>query len=142
MKKRNVVIATLVIFLLFVTQFLVTEIAAAADDFYVNDRVSCRWKNGSTWYPGVIVEKTGRQVFIHYNDGDKEHTTIDKCIKQSGAASLDYTVGEAVKIKWKGSWWDGSIIDVSKKNRSYKIHYDGYSSSWDEWVKTDRLQKK
>jgi len=44
MKKRNVVIATLVIFLLFVTQFLVTEIAAAADDFYVNDRVSCRWK--------------------------------------------------------------------------------------------------
>lgn len=41
--------------------------------------VSCRWKNGSTWYPGVIMEKTGNAVFIHYNDGDKEHTTIDKC---------------------------------------------------------------
>ncbi|PKN83540.1 MAG: hypothetical protein CVU51_12210 [Deltaproteobacteria bacterium HGW-Deltaproteobacteria-1] len=22
------------------------------------------------------------------------------------------------------------------------MHYDGYSNSWDEWVKTDRLQKK
>jgi hypothetical protein len=41
--------------------------------------VSCRWKNGNTWYPGVIVEKTGSRVFIHYNDGDKEHTTLSKC---------------------------------------------------------------
>lgn len=48
-------------------------------DFNVDDRVECRWKNGSTWYQGVIAEKTGNQVFIHYNDGDKEHTTIDKC---------------------------------------------------------------
>ena len=37
--------------------------------------VECRWKNGSTWFPGVIEEKTGRKVFIHYNDGDKEDTT-------------------------------------------------------------------
>lgn len=108
----------------------------------VNDRVACRWKNGSTWYPGVIVEKTGRQVFIHYDDGDKEHTTVDKCQKRDGASSLEYEVGELVKIKWKGSWWDGSIIDVNKNKRTYKIHYDGYSNSWDEWVKTDRLQKK
>jgi hypothetical protein len=41
--------------------------------------VSCRWKNGNTWYPGVIVRKTGHNVFIHYSDGDKEHTTLSKC---------------------------------------------------------------
>lgn len=111
-------------------------------DLNVNDRVVCRWKNGSTWYPGVIVEKTGRQVFIHYDDGDKEHTTVDKCLKRDGASSQEYEVGELVRIKWKGSWWDGSIIAVNKNKKTYKIHYDGYSNSWDEWVGTDRLQKK
>ena len=60
--------------------FKVTEPVAAKSDFNVGDHVVCRWKNGSAWYPGVIVEKTGRRVFIHYNDGDKEHTTIDMCI--------------------------------------------------------------
>ncbi|CAN5279234.1 hypothetical protein BH11PSE11_BH11PSE11_07310 [soil metagenome] len=42
-------------------------------------RVECRWKNGNVWYPGVIAEKTADQVFIHYNDGDKENTTLSKC---------------------------------------------------------------
>jgi hypothetical protein len=41
--------------------------------------VSCRWKNGGTWYPGVIARKTGEHVFIHYSDGDKENTTLSKC---------------------------------------------------------------
>ncbi len=45
----------------------------------VGSNVECRWKNGRTWYPGVIAEKTGTRVFIHYNDGDKEHTTLNKC---------------------------------------------------------------
>ncbi|MBI1890066.1 MAG: DUF4537 domain-containing protein [Burkholderiales bacterium] len=42
-------------------------------------RVICNWKGGGTWYPGVIAEKTGDAVFIHYNDGDKEHTKLSMC---------------------------------------------------------------
>ena len=52
---------------------------ASTGDMMEGSRVSCRWKNGNTWYPGVIVEKTGSRVYIHYNDGDKEHTTLSKC---------------------------------------------------------------
>ncbi len=52
---------------------------ADAGPMKVGSRVECRWKNGSTWYPGVIAEKTGKQVFIRYNDGDKENTTLSKC---------------------------------------------------------------
>ena len=74
--------------------------------------VECRWKNGSTWYPGVITEKTGNQVFINYNDGDKENTTLDKC-RASGAASDTLEVGSAVSCNWKGggTWYPGVIAE-------------------------------
>ncbi len=51
-----------------------------------------------------------------------------------------YAVGEAVTILWKGSWYPGKIIAVN--GAQYKVHYDNYSASWDEWVTASRLKKK
>ncbi len=50
----------------------------------------------------------------------------------------DYKVGTKVEILWSGSWYKGSVIDV--KEKQYKITYEGWSSSWDEWVGKDRLR--
>jgi hypothetical protein len=82
-------------------------------DFTIGDRVECRWKNGSTWYPGVIVEKTGKQVFIHYNDGDKEHTTTNKCRKVSTAPAGSLRKGSLVSCYWKGgnTLYPGVIVE-------------------------------
>lgn len=77
-------------------------------------RVECRWKNGSTWYKGVIAEKTGQQVFIHYNDGDKENTTLDKCRGLGGdAPSGSLMQGSLVLCNWKGGgkWYPGVIAE-------------------------------
>ena len=62
--------------------------------------------------------------------------------KTGDASETAYSVGEAVKIQWKGSWYDGSIIAVNNKKKLYKVHFDGYNNSWDECVKDKRLQKK
>lgn len=82
--------------------------------------VECQWKNGKTWYPGVIAEKTGKQVFIHYNDGDKEHTTVDKCRIRAGAMEE----GSAVSCNWKGggTWYPGVIAE--KTGNAVYIHYN------------------
>ena len=53
--------------------------AVEQSSYKVGDSVSCNWKGGGTWYPGTIAEKTGNAVFIHYNDGDKEHTKLSMC---------------------------------------------------------------
>ena len=50
----------------------------------------------------------------------------------------DYKVGTKVEILWSGSWYKGSVIEV--KESKYKITYEGWSSSWDEWVGKDRLR--
>jgi len=48
-------------------------------DWNVGTRVQCNWKGRGKYYPGVIGRKDGDQVFINYNDGDKELTTIGRC---------------------------------------------------------------
>lgn len=86
--------------------------------------VECLWKNGRTWYSGVVAEKTGNAVFIHYNDGDKEHTTVDKCRARGGVTpSAEMVKGSAVSCKWKGgSWYPGVIVE--KTGNNVFIHYN------------------
>ncbi len=50
-----------------------------------------------------------------------------------------YSVGEQIKVEWKESWWDASIINIT--DDKYQIHYSGFDSSWDEFVTTERMQK-
>jgi hypothetical protein len=50
----------------------------------------------------------------------------------------NYSKGSKVEIKWGSGWYKGSIIDT--KSDKYKVSYDGYNASWDEWVKADRLR--
>jgi len=51
-----------------------------------------------------------------------------------------YTVGSAVMVKWHGSWWPAHVLQVAPKK--WFIHYDGYNSSWDEWVGPSRIRPR
>lgn len=57
------------------------------------------------------------------------------------AAGLAWKVGDPASVEWKGKWWPASVIEVGADNR-WKIHYDGYDTSWDEWVGPERIRKK
>lgn len=54
------------------------------------------------------------------------------------ACCQNYSKGAKVEIKWGSGWYKGSIVDV--KGDQYKVNYNGYNASWDEWVKADRLR--
>ncbi len=45
-------------------------------DIEVGDRVHCRWKEGAYYYPGRVASIDGERIHVHYDDGDKERTTI------------------------------------------------------------------
>ncbi|HZX32271.1 MAG TPA: caspase family protein [Rhodocyclaceae bacterium] len=49
--------------------------------------------------------------------------------------------GDAVDVEWHGSWYPGSVLEVKSQGR-YRIHYDGYDSSWDEVVGPDRIRAR
>lgn len=70
--------------------------------------------------------------------GDKGKAAVNTKVTANLAES--YKVGDSIKVLWKSTWYDASIV-AAKKNK-YKIHYDGYNESWDEWVGKDRMKKK
>lgn len=56
----------------------------------------------------------------------------------TSAAVATYAVGDKVDVKWNNSWWKGEIL--SSDSGKYKVHYTGWSSTWDESVTPDRLR--
>ncbi len=53
-----------------------------------------------------------------------------------------FVVGDAVMVEWKGRWWPARVISLRNGTTPYKIHYDGYSNSWDEWIGDARIRKR
>jgi len=47
-------------------------------------------------------------------------------------------VGQKIDIQWGGSWWPGVI--TAQSGGQFLVHYDGWSSSWDEWVDSSRIR--
>lgn len=58
-------------------------------------------------------------------------------VKQQSAA-LPYSLGDAVMVSWKSSWYPATVIQLG--NHKVKIHYDGYQNNWDEWVGRERIR--
>ncbi|HEX2099642.1 MAG TPA: Tudor-knot domain-containing protein, partial [Candidatus Synoicihabitans sp.] len=50
-----------------------------------------------------------------------------------------YKVGNTIEVEWQGKWFRARILE--QRGDSYKIHYDGYGSNWDEWVKANRMRR-
>lgn len=122
---------------------------------------------GASWYPGRILQVNADSYEISY-DGWSSHwnesVTASRLRARAPAPSAEapapvsakapapsveapppvaagtYTAGDNVQIEWKGSWYPGRILEVGGVR--YKITYDGYSSSWDEWVETARLRPR
>jgi hypothetical protein len=49
-------------------------------------------------------------------------------------------VGEKLQVSWSGTWYDATIIEIGQGH--YKVHYEGWSSDWDEWVAPSRLRRQ
>jgi hypothetical protein len=51
---------------------------------------------------------------------------------------VTYSIGSSVEVEWKGIWYKAKVVD-RKGDFSY-IKYDGYDSTWNEWVLYDRVK--
>jgi hypothetical protein len=61
---------------------------------------------------------------------------------ETKTASGKFKKGDPVMVEWKGSWWPARVIAMRQGKAPYKIHYDGYSNSWDEWVGNRRIRRR
>lgn len=103
----------------------------------VGDKAQVLWK--SKWYPAKVLKAEENRCFIHYDGYAASWDEWVGADRIKSAASNPYPVGTAVSVNWKGSWYPAKVI--AAKTNSWKIHYDGYAASWDEWIDKDRIKK-
>ncbi|ELS01437.1 RNA binding activity-knot of a chromodomain protein [Xenococcus sp. PCC 7305] len=106
--------------------------ASAAIPCSVGQRGEVLWKGA--WYSAQVLDTSGNSCYITYDGYD---SSWNEWVELTRFRATFY-IGQAVKIKWKGQWYPGRILDASRN--SYRITYDGYDSSWDEWVEPARLR--
>lgn len=140
MKKTIILVAGLVLAL--VIGWAVSGYAACK----VGDKAQVQWKG--SWYAATVKKAKGDQCFIHYDGygANWDEWVGPERIRIEGAAasaSADtpkgFSEGDAVQVLWKGSWYPAHVL--SARNGKYRIHYDGYDSSWDETVGPSRIKK-
>lgn len=56
-------------------------------------------------------------------------------------ARNSFAVDDSVDVEWKGSWYPANVMEVKPQGK-YKIHYQGYDSSWDETVGPSRIRAR
>lgn len=120
--------------------------AYAAPVCSVGDSGNVLWKG--QWYAATVVKVNEDQTrcYIHYTGYGKnwdEWVGGDRFQKTGGGAvspGMGFKPGDAVEVKWKGTWYAASVLKVS--NGKYRIHYDQYDNSWDEWVGNDRIRPR
>lgn len=49
-------------------------------------------------------------------------------------------VGASVSISYGGAWYPGKVLAGPDSMNTCKVSYDGYGSTWDEWVSASRLR--
>ncbi|WP_392479287.1 agenet domain-containing protein [Nostoc sp. C110] len=107
--------------------------AFAASPCSVGQKAEVFWKE--KWYPATVLKVNDDNCYITYEGYDSSWN------EWVGAERFraSFEVGDAVRILWKRKWYKGQILEVN--NDLYKITYDGYDSSWDEWVEPSRVSR-
>lgn len=54
-------------------------------------------------------------------------------------ADAPLTIGQDLQVKWQNTWWAGSVVRFEQDGK-VRIHYFGWSDSWDEPKSRTELQ--
>ncbi|HEX3654437.1 MAG TPA: Tudor-knot domain-containing protein [Pirellulales bacterium] len=102
-------------------------------------RVEVQWKQ--KWWPAQVIALDGDRSKIHYAGFDAtwdEWVTPDR-LRAYRPQTLP--VGTRVSVLWSGDNKRYPAVVVASSNGLHKVHYDGYSSQWDEWVGIKSIRK-
>lgn len=65
-------------------------------------------------------------------------TPAPAAVPAKGSPRKDWAKGDPVMVEWHGAWYPSVLLEAGE-NR-WKIHYEGYSDAWDEWVGPGRIR--
>ncbi len=102
-------------------------------------RVEVEWKG--SWYPAQVIDVDGGSSQVHYlgyDDTWNEWVGEDRLRKPRVTT---FANGTRVNVLWPKdkTWYRGTVL--ASQFGMHKVHYDGYSTEWDEWVPTSAVKE-
>ena len=115
--------------------------------YQVGDSVCVQWQDDWYWYSGEILEVSGSKARVHYPDYGTDYDQQWVSVSWINP-TYAFQVGDAVFVQWDRAdahgtysvYWLGTVIGTQPG--TYQVHYDGFDSSWDEWVDQCRVFPK
>ena len=110
----------------------------AVNAYTIGRKVQVKWNE--KWWPAVIVDAGDNCCKIHFEGwgASYDETAAPERIRIPEA--IAYEKDQRVDVEARGKWYGGVILEV--KGPLYKIRFDGYDDSWDEWVDPIRINAK
>lgn len=124
-----------------------------AQEIKVGSKVELTASDGKL-YQGTIREIIHTAHKVHYDGYDDQYDTWmtkDQFkLKETPIAAITapatpvtnnaftLQVGARVEAFSSNRWDQGTIVEI--KDEKYRIHFDGYSDSWDKWVAANELR--
>lgn len=86
---------------------------------------------------GVIIF-AGMAVAHFFNQGAAYHPYGASSGTQP-RSGYDLSRGQSVIVEWNGTWYEATVVSADDSSHA-TVHYDGYSSSYDESVELTRIR--
>ncbi len=91
------------------------------------------------WYRAIVLERRANgQVFVRYAEFNHLFDEWVGADRIRAYTPVVYAVGASVEARWRRRWYAATIREV--RASLHRIHYDGWSDSYDEWVGSDKLR--
>ena len=101
--------------------------------------VEVKWKE--RWYPAQIIAIRGEASRVHYVDFEASWDEWVGPERIRNPHLRNIPRGSHVRVWWPEdeSWYRGTVL--ASRFGLHKIHYDGYSHEWDEWVPSRSVEE-
>ncbi len=102
---------------------------------FCRNRGSLSWMGYQGYIVGVIL--IGALAISGYETNRRIAGVSTNEVATIGAQG-QWSKGTLVEVKWQDKWYKAEILEIQGK--LFKIHYEGYDISWDEWVDPSRIR--
>jgi len=101
--------------------------------------VDVEWEQ--TWYPAQIIAIRGEESLVHYVDFEASWDEWVGPERIRNPRIKKMPRGSRVKVWWSKdeNWYPGTVL--ASRFGMHKVHYDGYSHEWDEWVPSSSVEE-
>ena len=86
--------------------------------YEIGDRVLVDWSGDAYWYPATIVDENGSELFVIYDDSDREWVSPQQ------VAEENLSPGDQIECKWDGGDVFYTGIIAARKGDAVFIQYD------------------